>query len=543
MKRRRSWVVCRERCADRGRSACAGSRRVAMIYPEHRDITVLGVQTLDRRAQGSCSTGSGATPGSANEQRLCEQAADSAPGRRARLPRLGGVRGNRRRSFVLEQEHARHRARRRTGSCRSPTSRRSSRSISRGSPSPPPPEAKPGGKNIVSISSAWSTTSAARAARLNALRTADTRLQRADPQYATRAGSNNAHFLLPRPRPTRRRWSTRELALRPGSEVNAIGVYAWFHLSALQKATRLANEPLAPAERAGAGARDARRRRVRASLPRGQLRRRSRRRRLGRRLAAKGHARLLQRIRARGLHVDRRQPLDGPDGRRAHAARGHSSARRWRSAASLEQVVDHASGRGRAALRAAHADGAEPSPMRSTSARRTVRAARRRGCGRPPEAYAQAARSARPDAGAGARARARLDAALPRRGRPVRRLRRRDRPARRRWRVRPGDHRPAACSAAPISRCAPASASTGVLGEGGDGLVFVSLGVRGDTRVDQRRSGVLAGARCRRRRGGDPVALRLLDSPAHAVLSRSRRPAVLVADVLHLARTPTPTWR
>ena len=49
--------------------------------------------------------------------------------------------------------------------------------------------------------------------------------------------------------PTRRRANTRELALQPGSEVNAIGVYAWFHLSALQKATRLANEQLAPAER------------------------------------------------------------------------------------------------------------------------------------------------------------------------------------------------------------------------------------------------------------------------------------------------------
>ena len=38
-----------------------------------------------------------------------------------------------------------------------------------------------------------------RAKRINALRVSDTRLQRADPQYSTRAGSNNAHFLLPRP--------------------------------------------------------------------------------------------------------------------------------------------------------------------------------------------------------------------------------------------------------------------------------------------------------------------------------------------------------
>ncbi len=40
---------------------------------------------------------------------------------------------------------------------------------------------------------------AARADRVNTVRVADIRLQRADPEYATRAGSNNAHFLLARP--------------------------------------------------------------------------------------------------------------------------------------------------------------------------------------------------------------------------------------------------------------------------------------------------------------------------------------------------------
>jgi hypothetical protein len=38
-----------------------------------------------------------------------------------------------------------------------------------------------------------------RAQRQNALRTADTRLQRADSQYATRADTNLAHFMLARP--------------------------------------------------------------------------------------------------------------------------------------------------------------------------------------------------------------------------------------------------------------------------------------------------------------------------------------------------------
>jgi hypothetical protein len=88
-----------------------------------------------------------------------------------------------------------------------------------------------------------------RADRQNALRTADTRLQRADVEYATRAGSNGAHFLMPRPRTDTTPREYAELTLLPGAEISAVGVYTWFHLSALQKATRLANETLAPSER------------------------------------------------------------------------------------------------------------------------------------------------------------------------------------------------------------------------------------------------------------------------------------------------------
>lgn len=90
---------------------------------------------------------------------------------------------------------------------------------------------------------------ALRAERINALRTSDTRLQRVDAEYATRAGSNNAHFLLPRPRTDMAPKDYAELAFNAGSELNALGVYLWFHLSALQKASRLAGEPLPPAQR------------------------------------------------------------------------------------------------------------------------------------------------------------------------------------------------------------------------------------------------------------------------------------------------------
>ena len=83
-----------------------------------------------------------------------------------------------------------------------------------------------------------------RAQLVNALRTADTRLQRADPEYATRAGSNGAHFLLPRPRTDVTPQEYAQLTINRGAEISAVGVYAWYHVSALQKASRLAREQL-----------------------------------------------------------------------------------------------------------------------------------------------------------------------------------------------------------------------------------------------------------------------------------------------------------
>jgi hypothetical protein len=90
---------------------------------------------------------------------------------------------------------------------------------------------------------------AARAQRINALRIADVRLQRADPEYATRAGSNNAHFLTARAAPDVAIREYLESTLRTGTEINAVGVFGWYHLSAMQKATRLAQETLSPEQR------------------------------------------------------------------------------------------------------------------------------------------------------------------------------------------------------------------------------------------------------------------------------------------------------
>jgi hypothetical protein len=85
--------------------------------------------------------------------------------------------------------------------------------------------------------------------RVNALRNSDIRLQTADPDYATRAGHNNVHFLLSLITPNE---SPKEYAgecVKEGAELNALGVYIWYHYSALQKMSRLSTEALTAKER------------------------------------------------------------------------------------------------------------------------------------------------------------------------------------------------------------------------------------------------------------------------------------------------------
>ena len=82
-----------------------------------------------------------------------------------------------------------------------------------------------------------------RAKRTNALNNANTQLLRADPHYATRADANTAHFLIARPKSNTTNQEYARLAISPGSELNALGIYVWYHINALQKASRLANEP------------------------------------------------------------------------------------------------------------------------------------------------------------------------------------------------------------------------------------------------------------------------------------------------------------
>jgi hypothetical protein len=219
----------------------------AWVYPEHRDIAVLAVETLDaeRRALFDRLWREARV---GHEQRLCEQGADTKQGVApacidwAAFAAIAGDHSCSSRNMldsVLKSDWilqvADVAAQLKVDLGRIAVTAR--------------PELNIRDKNLMVDIQRVIEDEALRAERINALRTSDTRLQRADAEYATRAGSNNAHFLLPRPRTDTTPRAYAELTLTPGAEVNAIGVYGWFHLSALQKATRLATEQLAPAER------------------------------------------------------------------------------------------------------------------------------------------------------------------------------------------------------------------------------------------------------------------------------------------------------
>jgi len=75
-----------------------------------------------------------------------------------------------------------------------------------------------------------------RSDRTNAVRNSDLALERTDPEYVTRASSNNAHFLLARPDINMEPEAYARLALGPNTEVNALATYVWYHLRALDRA-------------------------------------------------------------------------------------------------------------------------------------------------------------------------------------------------------------------------------------------------------------------------------------------------------------------
>ncbi len=88
---------------------------------------------------------------------------------------------------------------------------------------------------------------------LNAIATSNLALQAADPEYVSRAGANNAHFLLPRVDDDASGYL--RSAVREGAPLNAVGMYLQYHMAALELAHRYASSPPPPEERPAAALR------------------------------------------------------------------------------------------------------------------------------------------------------------------------------------------------------------------------------------------------------------------------------------------------
>ncbi len=218
---------------------------LAWVYPEHRDIAGLGVISLDaerlavfNRLWAAARTG--------HEPRLCEKGADTEQGLKPACidwAALSGIAGDHSCSSkelvetVLNSNWilnvAQVSAQLKADLAQVPVSETDDEALT--------------GNLIIEIQRRY-RSQVELASRTNALRSSDSRLQVSDPGYATRAGANNAHFLLARPSADTDELAYAGKTLKVGSEINAIGVYGWFHLSALQKASRLAHEQFAPAQ-------------------------------------------------------------------------------------------------------------------------------------------------------------------------------------------------------------------------------------------------------------------------------------------------------
>jgi len=228
-------------------TAIAANSAFGWIYPEHRDIALLAVQGLDaeRRAEFD-RLWQDARVG--DEQRLCAQGADAGQGLApkcidwAALPAIAGDHSCSSQE-MLETVRASDWILSVAGIAAQLKADLATIPVTA-----PPSQAEKDAGFIADVQRRFASE-ASQAARLNALRTADSHLQRADPAYATRADANAAHFLLARPDTNLDPYAYGRLTLRPGSPLNAIGVWATFHLNAVLKAHRLAKEQLSPAER------------------------------------------------------------------------------------------------------------------------------------------------------------------------------------------------------------------------------------------------------------------------------------------------------
>ncbi len=197
---------------------------LAWLFPEHRDIMAQAIQQLDP-AQRAAFDKLWSEARSAHEARLCAQPAASVQSEKptcvdfASWPAIAGDHSCSANDMVTTVLNA------------------------------------PWILEVVQISDKLKAQLAAakrRDQQVNAVRDSNLALQRADPELASRAVSNNAHFLLARPNVSITPHAYGKLVLDAGAELNALGTYAWFHTQALAKAQHIARGDLAPEARAQA---------------------------------------------------------------------------------------------------------------------------------------------------------------------------------------------------------------------------------------------------------------------------------------------------
>ena len=177
----------------------------AWVFPEHRDIAALAMQTLDADRQARLQA-LWTEARSGHEQRLCAQ--DSDPGQTGCVDFAAWA--------AISGDHS--------CSAQEMLGTVLTASWILG-------VEKVGGRLKTQLASAKR-----RSDRTNAVRNSDLALERTDPEYVTRASSNNAHFLLSRPDIDMDPETYVRLALNPKSELNALATYAWYHLRALDRA-------------------------------------------------------------------------------------------------------------------------------------------------------------------------------------------------------------------------------------------------------------------------------------------------------------------
>lgn len=184
----------------------------AWVFPEHRDITVLAVQRLDADRHARLEA-LWAEARRGHDARLCAEMADPAQGASPACIDFAAW-------AALSGDH----------SC----SAREMLDTALNAPW------APGVVRVAGRLKARLAAASRPSDRSNAVRNSDLALQRTDPDYVTRASSNNAHFLLARSDVDMASEAYGLMALSPKAEVNAMGTYVWYHLRALERAGTIA---------------------------------------------------------------------------------------------------------------------------------------------------------------------------------------------------------------------------------------------------------------------------------------------------------------